>query len=155
VSTASAAPAAPAAPAGTVTHYYSLAASAFSPDGLHGGADYLNQWFPAALSNQDTSRCFNAGVSLPNGARLKSVTVYYTAGSQPMDFQFIRQELASNTATLLVGLSTSPSATPAYTSATQAIPTAYASVSTADGYSAGVCPLADTTFSGLTISYTG
>ena len=57
-------PAAPkAGPAVTTTHYYSLAASAFTPDGLHTTtSDYFNQWDPLTLSNQDSGRCFNAGL---------------------------------------------------------------------------------------------
>lgn len=58
-----------AAPVVTTLHYYSLAASAFAPDGLHTTtSDYFNQWDPSALSNQDSGRCFNAGLSLPDGA---------------------------------------------------------------------------------------
>jgi len=57
--------------------HYSVAASAFAPDGLHTAtSDYFNQWDPTSLSNQDSGRCFNAGVYLPNGATLSSITFY-------------------------------------------------------------------------------
>src|SRR5580658_4927046 len=50
----------------TVTHHYSLAASAFAPDGLHDVTeDYFNAWDPSTLSNTDAGRCFDAGLSLP------------------------------------------------------------------------------------------
>jgi hypothetical protein len=66
--------------AGTVTHHYSLAASAFAPDGLHVTTeDYFNQWDATTLSNQDPGRCFNTGLSLPPNVTLKSVKFYYTA----------------------------------------------------------------------------
>jgi hypothetical protein len=71
--------------AGTVTHHYSLAASAFMPDGLHGTTnDYFNQWDPTTLSNQQSGRCFNTGLSLPPNVTLKSIKFYYTAGSAVM-----------------------------------------------------------------------
>jgi hypothetical protein len=68
-------------PAASGVHYYSLAASAFAPDDLHNTSeDYFNQWGPKTLSNSDSGRCLNAGAYLPNGAKIKSVTVYYTEG---------------------------------------------------------------------------
>ncbi len=64
IGTTAASAASPAA--ATVTQHYSLAASAFTPDGLHDTADdYFNEWDPTTLSNTDTGRCFNAGLSLP------------------------------------------------------------------------------------------
>src|SRR5262245_15742367 len=63
-----------AQPAAVAVHQYTIAASAFAPDSLDGATnDYFNQWNPSTLSNQDGSRCFNAGVMLPGGALLKRV----------------------------------------------------------------------------------
>jgi hypothetical protein len=145
-----------AAPAATVTHYYSLAGSAFAPDGLHTTTeDYFNQWDPTALSNQDSGRCFNAGLSLPPGVKLQSVTVYYTEGSAAMYFEINRQTLASHTATNLVSFDSATATTPTYTSTTETVPAADSTVNMANNaYSAGVCPSGNTTFSGLTIAYT-
>ena len=59
----------------TVTGYYSLAASPLTPDGLGmTNEDYFDQWDPSTLSNQDNGRCFNAGLSVPAGATMKSVS---------------------------------------------------------------------------------
>ena len=139
-----------------VTHHYSLAASAFAPDGLHTTTeDYFNSWDPSTLSNTDTGRCFNAGLSLPIDITLKSVTVYYTAGSAAMFVELNRQDLPAHTFSDLVEFDTTIATTPAYTSVTKKIPASDASVNmTKYAYSFGVCPSGSTTFSGLTITYT-
>jgi hypothetical protein len=139
-----------------VVHHYSLAASAFAPDGLHSTTeDYFNQWDPTTLSNADSLRCFNAGLSLPVGITLKSVTVYYTAGSAAMYVELNRQNLPAHKFTDLVDFDTAIVTTPAYTSVTKKIPASDAAVNmTKYAYSVGVCPSGTTTFSGLTITYT-
>jgi hypothetical protein len=170
VGNAAAAPAAGAAPSAqaahavaagqvvkTVTHHYSLAASAFAPDGVHNASDdYFNQWDPTTLSNTDPGRCFDAGLSLPTGVTLKSITAYYTAGDDAMYFEINRQDLQNHTAINLVSLDTTVNTgSAAYTSITRPIPAADAAVNyTNYAYSIGVCPDGSTTFSGLTITYT-
>lgn len=139
-----------------VTHHYSLAASAFSPDGLHDTlVDYFNQWDPAALSNTNIGRCFNAGLSLPIGVTLKSVTAYYTQGSTVMFFGLSRQDLVHHTAVDLVTIDTPVNhGSPIYKSVTKPIPAADAAVDyTKYAYTVGVCPIGNTTFSGLNITY--
>ncbi len=162
--TAPSAPAAPAAPtqpaapgaARTVRHSFSLAASAFAPDGLHQPSeDYFNQWAPPALANTDSGRCFNAGLALPTGITLKSVKAYYTQGSAPMFFELIRQDLADNSSLDIASFDSTVAATPEYTSTSEAIPAADAAVDyTRYAYSAGVCPSGNATFAGITITYT-
>jgi hypothetical protein len=67
----------------TVTGYYSLAASPLTPDGLGmTNEDYFDQWDPSTLSNQDNGRCFNAGLSVPAGATMKSATFFYNPGTR-------------------------------------------------------------------------
>jgi hypothetical protein len=156
-SAATKAPAAPATPAAkTVTHHYALAASAFAPDGLHNTAeDYFNNWDPTTLSNQDAGRCFDAGLSLPVGATLKSVTAYYTAGSSAMYFELNRQDLINHTAVDVVSFDTTASSTSIYMSTRMPVPSAVAAVNMTDyAYSVGVCPSGTTTFSGVIIAYT-
>jgi hypothetical protein len=153
---ASAAPSAPAS--GGAVHHYTLAASAFAPDGLHTpSSDYFNQWDPTNLSNNDPARCFNVGLVLPNGARLKSVTVYFTEGNSPVLLEINRQKLANNTSTILVRHSSGTTGgSPFYTSEKLNIPASKALVNTATfAYSAGVCPLGTGMFSGINIAYTG
>jgi hypothetical protein len=140
----------------TVTHHYSLAASAFTPDGLHDTTeDYFNQWDPTTLTNMDPGRCFNAGLSLPVNATLKSARFYYTAGSTAMFFELNRQDLVNHSAGEMVADDTTTAATPTYTSQSVPIPAVYAAVDMAKyAYSVGVCPSGSTTFSGLIITYT-
>jgi hypothetical protein len=142
--------------AGTVTHHYSLAASAFAPDGLHTTTeDYFNAWNPTTLSNTDAGRCFNAGLSLPPNVTLKSIKFYYTAGSAVMFLDLNRQDLVNHTAVNLADSDTTVESTPVYTSTSLNIKAANAVVNmTNDAYSVGVCPSGTTTFSGLTITYT-
>jgi hypothetical protein len=153
VGTASAAPGAPA----PVTHHYTIAASAFAPDELDITTttnDYFNQWDPTALTNTG-DRCFDAGLALPPGATLTSVTVYYAAGDAAMYFELNRQELSNHTGTAYVSFNTSTTGTPGYTSTTKTIPSADAVVNMGKyAYSAGVCPSGNTFFSGLNITYT-
>lgn len=143
-------------PVKTVTHHYSLAASAFAPDGLHDTTeDYFNEWDPTTLVNQDTGRCFNAGLSLPPDITLKSVKAYYTVGSVTLEFQVNRQDLANHTGGTLVSFDSAIASTPVYTSTSANFPAADAVVNMTNyAYSAGVCFSGTTTFSGLTITYT-
>jgi hypothetical protein len=153
--TASATPASKG-PVRLATHHFSLAASAFAPDGLHDTTeDYFNDWDPATLNNQDSGRCFNVGLALPTGITLKSVTLYYTAGSSVMYFEINRQDLLNHTSADLASTDTTEAETPAYASVTLPIPAADAAVNmTGYAYSAGVCPSGTTTFTGLSITYT-
>ena len=154
IGTTAASAASPAA--ATVTQHYSLAASAFAPDGLHNTADdYFNEWDPTTLSNTEAGRCFNTGLSLPPNVTLKSIKFYYTAGSSVMYLELNRQDLVNHTAVDLASTDTTAESTPAYTSISLNIKAANAVVNmTSDAYSVGVCPSGTTTFSGLTITYT-
>ena len=154
VGTTAASAAAPVA--ATVTQHYSLAASAFTPDGLHTTTeDYFNGWDPTTLSNTDSGRCFNAGLSLPPKAMLKSITVYFTAGSTAMYFEINEQALATHTATELITFDTTVNTgAPAYSSQVETFPAKTMVNMAQDAYSAGVCPSGSTTFSGFTITYT-
>lgn len=153
VGTAAAVSASPAAK--TVTHHYSLAASAFAPD--HVGdptKDYFNTWDPTTLS-EPGARCFNTGLSLPPNAVLKSVTAYYTKGSTDLSFEINRQNLTSHTSKILVQIHPSTTSTPVYSHTTKSVAKSVAQVNMTNfAYSAGVCPAGNTTFSGLTITYT-
>jgi hypothetical protein len=138
----------------TVVHYYSLAASAFAPDGLHNTSlDYFNQWRPPTLFNNDSVRCFNTGLDLPNGALLKSVTVYYHQSvSNRLFFQVIQDSLATDAATVLTSFRSATAPVAGYTRTVVNFP-ANTKVNTKNAYSSGVCPVGDATFSGLTIAY--
>lgn len=139
----------------TVEHY-TLAASAFGPDGSHTTSSYwFNLWDPTTLVNTTAGRCFDAGASLPAGATLKSVTFYYTQGNSGMYAKLDRQNLSNHTSVDLATLATTAfTGTPFYTKATIKV-TADKVVSGSMGYSLGACFNGTTTFSGATINYTG
>ena len=139
----------------TVNHL-TIGAAAFAPDGLHGTTeDYFNQWDPTTLSNQNDGRCFNTGVQLPNGAKLSSMTAYFTEGSTAMFIELNRQNLSNHTFIDLADFyTTSTTGTPTYTSMTVPI-TQKITVNSTFAYALGVCPNGTTTFSGVTINYTG
>jgi len=154
VGTASASP----QPTAVAVHQYTIAASAFAPDSLRGATnDYFNQWDPSTLSNQDGSRCFNAGVILPSGALVKSVTFYYTNGAtNPMFGELNRQNLPSHLSRVLASFTSTPTGgTPVFTHTTVAVTNKAPVDTTKYAYSIGVCPLGDATFSGATVNYTG
>jgi hypothetical protein len=145
----------PAVTPATGTQQLSVPAAAFAPDGLHTTTnDYFNEWDPATLSNTDTSRCFNSGVNLPAGAKVSSVTFYYTEGSTSMFVDLNRQDLANHTYQDLAGADTPTTSTPNYTSTTIAL-LKHKTVVASDAYALGVCPNGNTTFSGAIIDYTG
>jgi hypothetical protein len=156
VGTAAAVSASPAAK--TVTHHYSLAASAFAPDSLRDVTkDYFNGWNPTTLGDTPSSgRCFDAGLSLPPNAVLKSITFYYTEGASVMFGEINRQNLTNHTFKVPASFdSATTTGTPFYTHKTLSIPKAESLVNmTSFAYSIGVCPTGTTTFSGITITYT-
>ena len=117
-------------------------------------SDYFNLFDPATLSNSDSGRCFNAGVNLPAGAKIKSVTFFYTAGSTVLYGELNRQDLANHTSIELASFDSSVNTTPTYTSTTITVGADKAVVA-ADAYGLGVCFSGSTTFSGVSIGYTG
>ncbi len=155
VGSATAAPAGPSAPK-TVTRHYALAASAFAPDSIREPAqDYSNQWNPTSLIQSMGDRCFDAGLSLPPDATLKSVTFYYTHGSSVISMQLNRQNLQNHQGSVLVNISTHPTSPLIYTSITRKLPASKAKIDFSKyAYSAGVCPNGTSSFSGLIITYT-
>lgn len=155
IGSASAAPAAPTAPS-TVTHHYALAASAFAPDSLKDVVhDYDNNWDPTALGDLNGERCYNAGLSLPVDATLRSVTVFYEGSNSSLSFEINRQALAPHLYKVLVQLHSKIVTTMTYTAKTLKFSKNLAKVDMRKyAYSAGVCPAGSSTFSGLIITYT-
>jgi hypothetical protein len=141
----------------TVTGHYALAASAFAPDEIGDtNVDYSNQWDPTSLSEGlNSNRCFDAGLVLPDKAKIKSVRFFYTKGSTKMAFEVNRQNLASHTFVQLVSGHTGTTGTPIYTSVSRNVPSGHAVVDPSKyAYSVGVCPGGNTEFSGLIITFT-
>jgi hypothetical protein len=140
----------------TTTYHFTVAASAFGPDGSHTAASpWFNLWDPSTLSNTTAGRCFDAAAVLPTGATIKSVTFYYTLGSVGMYAKLNRQNLSNHTSVDLATLSTSAATgTPFYTKSTVKVTKNKVVVGT-DGYSLGACFSGTTTFSGAEVNYTG
>lgn len=71
-----------------------------------------------------------------------------------MYFEINRQDLVNHTDRMLVSLESAQGTTPTYMATTEAIPSALGVIHYGnDAYSAGVCPNADSTFSGIRLSY--
>ena len=140
VGVASATPARPR----PVTHHYSLAASAFAPDSIGTPADdYFNRWDPADLSSKLSERCFNAGLSLPTGVTLKSITFYFTRGDNSEYLELNRQNLKAHTFKLLAHFLTGTTSPKRYSHVTRFIARSDAGVDyTKYAYSAGVASMA-------------
>jgi hypothetical protein len=142
----------------TTVHHYTIAASAFAPDSLEGATnDYYNLWDPSTLSNNESLRCFNAGVALPNGATITSVSFFYTNGATDSFYgELNRQNLGTHGFKLLASVRSTPTgSSPVYTKSTRSITTSNVVNTATYAYSAGVCPFGDSTFSGAMINYTG
>lgn len=140
----------------TTVNHYTLAASAFAPDGTHTiNEGWFSGWYPSTLSNTTPFRCFAAGVVLPSGATIKSVTFHFTQGSGFFQGQLNRQTLSNHTfLELAYAATTGITGTPYYTSETVKV-TKGQVVNSSDGYSLGACFYGTTTFSGATVNYTG
>jgi hypothetical protein len=137
------------------TGYLNLSPMAFSPDSLRGATDdYFNSW-GSQLSNDDSSRCFNTGVSLPQGAKMKEVTYYYQSDATSDLFaEIVRMNPAANSSTTFANASPADDSDVA-TSITVAVPSNRQAVNnTKYSYGLGVCPFDGTVFMGARIKYT-
>jgi hypothetical protein len=161
VGTAAASQSRPAAVASTSTttvRHFTIAASAFAPDSLHGTTnDYFNLWNPSTLSNSQAGRCFDAAASLPNGATIRSVIFFYTNGATNQFFgELNRQNLATHGSKILAQFTSTPTGTsPVYAATKKSISTSNVVDTSRFAYSFGVCPFGDSTFTGVMVNYTG
>ncbi|HET7013506.1 MAG TPA: hypothetical protein VFI65_06330 [Streptosporangiaceae bacterium] len=155
---AAAAPAAPvAAPAvKTVTHHYALGTMAFAADEVGDTTkSFDNFWDGVALSDTTGTRCFNAGLSLPTDATLKSVTFFYNKGKGLIGLHLIRQNVITHKGVELADFADNTTTSNPHKSATVKIKASQSKVDLSRfAYGAGVCPSADTSFSGLVVTYT-
>jgi hypothetical protein len=136
----------------TKTGYVSVSNMAFIPDGDN--ADYFNSWGGGLTDPQ--GECFNAGVNLPSGAKIKSVTWFYESGAGSEFFgRFVRMD--GPTAT---GLDLVPSVNPANntgtpSSVTRNLVAANQAVNNSKySYGIGACPGSDGVLNGARVKYT-
>jgi len=142
-------------PVAVTVHHYTIAASAFAPDRIgNPSEDYSNQSAPAALSNNDGTRCFNAPVVLPNGATLKSVTFFYTRGTVgEIQAELNRQNLLTH-GSFQLAVFADLGGSSVYTKKAVTI-TKDTKVDTSTfAYGSRVCDDDDATFTGLMVNYT-
>ncbi len=139
-----------------------FAPMAFAPDSIRffDSLDYFNRWgipferFGPKLANDEFFRCFNAGPVLPDGATLIAIRFFYASGNHTdLYATFIRQDLIANTTDRFVEVFPADDSG-TKTSVTALVPAAAATVDNRKyGYGVGVCPVADTSFNGVTIQY--
>jgi hypothetical protein len=143
----------------TKTGYLAVSPMAFAPDavGSTGAGDYTNIWVGAGdgLNSADGSRCFNAGVHLPNGSRIRSIRVSYTSGaSSDLMLSLVRQNPATGAEAFLAQVNPDNDAG-ARRSVSVDVPSTKQLVDNQTFvYGIGVCPSFDTTFHGARITYT-
>jgi hypothetical protein len=133
------------------TGYVRISHLAFAPDGF--GGNYLNVAYNG-LSTPGSDACLTAGVDLPVGSRVRSITFYFKSGPST-DFHgvFWRMRLATGTPLFLAGvLPHINSGTP--TSATDGVPAVSQPVTAGRAYGVYVCPGSDGTFFGARVKYT-
>ena len=135
--------------------HYTLAASALAPDSFDDVSEnYTNLWDPSTLTDAHGARCYDAGLSLPSGARIVSVTFYYTRGASSGIYMEVNEQVLSNHTSKAVATFTSSATgtTASYTATTVPVNPAV-TVSSTDAYSVGVCPAGDATFTAVTVNY--
>ena len=138
------------------TGYLAVSPMDFAPDHLLGAtSDYLNTWDGAVLTNQDGNRCFNAGVNLPNGARIKSVRFFYTSDASSDFYGTLMRVNPLTGATGRIAEVIPADDTNTRTSASDSIAATKQTVSNKVWqYSMGACPFSGTAFHGARITYT-
>jgi hypothetical protein len=138
------------------TGYLSVSSMDFAPDSLQGATnDYVNAW-DGSLSNSALGRCFNAGVNLPQGAKMTQITFYYQSdATSDLGGYLVRRNPASGSGTYAV-TSTPADNSNIATSVTAAIPLNYRTINNKKyAYGVGVCLETEgTLFNGARITYT-
>jgi hypothetical protein len=102
-----------------------------------------------------THNCFNAGVSLPVGSKVKSVTWYYRSGaSDDLEGSFRRNQLATGVGSPIIGPVTPAEDSDVPTSVTRRVPAAEQPVRAGRAYWVEACPGSDGHFFGARVKYT-
>lgn len=140
----------------TKTGYLSISTMDFAPDGLWTATeDYFNGWGGSNLSNTNSSRCFNAGVNLPNGSRIKSIRFFYTSDATGDFFgRLVRVNPATGGTKYLATVSPADD-TGVRTSVNATVPANQQLVKNGNfQFGVGACPFDGTVFHGARITYT-
>jgi hypothetical protein len=132
------------------TGYVRVSAMAFAPGESDGS--FYNSWSGGLYSSDGI--CFNAGVDLPVGSRVKAITFYFRSGPAT-DFSgwFYRRQLPTAESLQLAGIFPSNDAG-IPTSVTVTIPAIKQPVTAGRAYGIGMCPGSDGTLYGARVKYT-
>jgi hypothetical protein len=133
------------------TGFITVSPMDFGPDGDN--TAYFNNW---STGLGDTSGgCHNAGVNLPQGSKVKSITYFYKSGAASNFFgRFVRMRLGTGVgADIIVNANPANDAGTA-ASVTRNVGAANQSVNSSFAYGVGVCPGSDGTFLGARVKYT-
>jgi hypothetical protein len=137
------------------TGYLNVSSMAFAPDSLQGATDdYFNTW-NESLTNQAAGRCFNAGVSLPQGATMTKITFYYRSdATSDLGGYLVRRNPANGSGKYVVTVAPTDDLD-ANSSVTASIPLAYRTVNNKTfAYGVGVCMDTEgTRFDGVRVTY--
>ena len=82
------------------TGHFSIDVMAMAPDRADAANDYLISW--SGILSTGNALCFNTDVSLPNGATMTRLSVWYTSGASSNPFvQLVRHALADGTSNVI------------------------------------------------------
>jgi hypothetical protein len=133
------------------TGYVTVSPMDFAPDSDN--ASYFNNW---ATGLADSSGgCHNAGVNLPQGSKVKSITFFYKSGVGSEFFgRFVRMRLGTGVGADIVTAVSPANDLGTASSVTSNVGAANQPVSASFAYGVGVCPGSDGTALGARIKYT-
>lgn len=132
------------------TGYYSVHPMAMAPDGDESASSFHISFEGGSLAGQG---CYSAGVNLPQGAEMTSLTVYYQSDDRgDMGVQLQRHALQTGNDVQIVDESHEDDSN-ARTSVTFPIGVAKKVNNKSFGYGLGVCLESGTLFFGATIEY--
>jgi hypothetical protein len=133
------------------TGYVRVSHMDFIVDGS--GETYSVSWSDGLTAT--SGNCLNAGVDLPAGSLVKSITYYYKSGAASNFFgRFLRMQLATGTGLDLTAFATPTDDSGTVQAVTVNVPAANQGVTAGRSYGVGVCPGSDGTFYGARIRYT-
>jgi len=136
----------------TKTGYLSVSPMDFIPDSPN--TTYFTSWTGGLTDSGD--ECFNAGINLPSGSKVKQITFYYSSGPASDFFgRFIRMRGPIGTGIDITGFATPGNDTGTPSSITRNVGAANQNVNNNQfSYGIGVCPGTDGEFYGARVKYT-
>ena len=136
----------------TKTGYVSVSHMDLAAD--NSGNTYFNNWSTGLAADG----CYNAGVNLPQGSKVKSVTYFYESGvGAGSDFfgRFVRQDMPNSTGLDLFTAVNPVNNTGLPSSVTATVGAANQTINNKRySYGIGVCPGSDGNFLGARVKYT-